>query len=169
MDEQARTDQRRRSDSEDHQSLAATPSAANVYVTSRTKISFYDAKCRANNSPDSRCPGNCCSNCANSSCLFPRGKLYHAHGRYQVMFRNVNGQILCLLCANFFDKHGTWRSEAAVSTLVSAKALQQSARAKAQQLWSQHKIADPAFGPTKQGESASRDLPALLKSVCVTC
>jgi len=52
MDEQPRTDKRRRSVSEDPQSLAATPSAGKVYyttcdgvstLTSRTTFSFYDA------------------------------------------------------------------------------------------------------------------------------
>ena len=194
MDEQPRLDKRRRSESEDHQSLAATPSVPKVYRTnsdgvkslmSMTTISFYDAKCREQNLPDSRCPGLCCSNCTNTSCPFPRGALVHKRGVYVVKFKNVGGQIICQPCADVLSRHGTCRSEAAMSTLIATKALkssahmtqltsrQRSAHATHENSRLKHQVllsalADPDFGPTKSGESVSCDLSVLLKSVCVT-
>ena len=127
--------------------------------------------------PDSRCPGLCCSHCTNPSCPFPRGALFHKNGVYVVRFKEVVGQIICQACAAFLSKHGTCRSEAAMSSLIAAKALKSSARmtqensrqrsAHANQ--ENSRSADPDFGPTTSGESASCDLSALLKSVCVTC
>jgi len=132
-------------------------------------ISFYDPECRDSISLHPRCPGTCCSNCTNLFCDFPRGVLYHVRGKYKVKFKKVDGQILCMNCAVFRSKHGTWRSEAAQSKLDAAHRLGSSAKMSPMNEKILRRQSDPDWCRTKPGESVSYDLSALLTSVCVTC
>jgi len=129
-------------------------------------ISRHDPKCRADNPADSRCKAGCCSDCENPDCPVPRGALYDFP--QQVKFQRVSGKIVCRLCAQYFGRNGTWRSEAAVSEAQSAKIV------RLQQDWSAAKAArklmleelgpqrlkhwmkelDPDYSPERRGESA---------------
>ena len=131
-------------------------------------ISKYDTKYREDSPSDSRCLSGCCSDCTNTACPFPRGKLFHVRGAYRLKFRNFRGQIVCHQCAVFYGKHGTWRSEAAVSVLIATHSLKQSewrsqmnkegGRLKHRSL----ALEDPAYGHTHSGESASCELTSML-------
>ena len=167
----------------DRDSREATPALRQGFQTNcdgvttlhgRPTLSFQDEKCRDRH--PRQCPGTCCSNCTNLFCDLRRGRLYFQNGKYNVVFKLVDGHILCRACADFRSKHCTWRSEAAQADLRAAKSLQDRAFmiAMNEQKSSTRPLrpssrADPEWGPTKLGESASCDLSALLSSVCVTC
>ena len=142
-------------------------------TSARKIISFYVAKCREDNPPGSRCTSSCCSDCANTACPFPRGALTHMKGALRVTFRNFKGQIVCSACAQWHGKHGTWRSEAAVSSLHATNSLMSSTMSST---WNtqmtqmrarlKHRtlaLEDPdRYGPTTSGESASCELTSVL-------
>ena len=134
-------------------------------TTSKETISFHVAKCREENPPGSRCTSGCCSDCANPTCPFPRGALSQRRGVKQVTFKNVKGQIVCSTCAGWHGKHGTWRSEAAVSASQAAKSLKMSTvihQMRARVKHQMQALEDLAYDPTKRGESVWCDLSSLL-------
>ena len=84
---------------------------------------------------------------------------------------------MCQVCAVFLSKHGFCRSEAVMATLSAAHALKsrvlmpqvKSSLGSSHGAIANSRPADPVFAPNMTGESASCDLSAVLKSVCVTC
>ena len=66
---------------------------------------FSTAHCRQNNPPGSRCTSGCCSDCANPTCPFPRGKI--KPGRNFPAF----SKSLCDACSLNFDRTGVMRSK----------------------------------------------------------
>ena len=130
--------------------------------TAATAQSRYDAECRQNNPPDSRCTSGCCSDCANITCPLPRGVLRAHRGLLKLFFVKHQGKIVCEMCASFFRTNATWRSEALLAASRELKkdqilqlcaANSAEARLKGRLKHKLQEEIDKDYGPNTTGES----------------